>query len=446
MVSKFILKQVEDIREQNFVVLQELAIIVLVLQLVHFVAFWFAGWWEQRPGAYMADLHLSIEDTRMMALQGNVPVLTVSFCILIFLVMYYFQLRNKPKFRLFFIGSQIESRPLSQKRILSSFLIIGVSIGLASLAAFYEFSVLFQLGHYTTLVHRYTWWSPHNKDVIYPLYPLIVTVCMSLLFYFLYRINHERYERVQRILPMLLFVPIILSVCVTIERLFDDTIVYYAYVFTTGYHESHLEFLDRVVTFGNMSVILASSLVLLYLIHYCSNSRREGAPAGIEGGLLEGVIKEAVWVLPEKIRENDSHSVWLELELSENFKKRPSDVNERDPPESALYTSSDYLEAELEGVGMTVGGQKQLKILEPPLQETPPLLVTAWSCSFAKHGIHTMNLRLNVVKADKTKQLLFIQDHTVRVDSFLTMSWAPIFAILGPILVVVVQVLLRGGR
>jgi hypothetical protein len=190
---------------------------------------------------------------------------------------------------------------------------------------------------------------------------------------------------------------------------------------------------DATVVFSYEIVILTSFIMLLYLTYYFINIERGKSSTRIES-CLQGPIEGAVWVLPKKVRENESHPLWLVVKPSEDFTKRGSDENK-----SANYTSSDYLEAELQGVGLAVDGPRQVKILE-----TSPLPVATWSCAFTKAGVQTINLLVKVVKHPNNKtQLLFMLNHEVHVASFLTISLAPIIALIGPILVVLVQVLVR---
>lgn len=438
MTSDIIRKQIDSLCGQNLVDLQQLATIALVLQLVHFVSVWIAELWDERPLSSLFQSTIgtvptaeTTKEAYQFALQGDIPLLAASLCILILVVLYFFWLRNRPMFHAFFIGNKVESKPASRKHVLLSLLVISTSIGLAFTAAAY-----YNIERFSFFVSNH-WWSS-SANIFYPFYPLIIVICVNLSLYFMYRV---RFKRVRRTLPLLLFVPTMLSLVVMFERLVDDALNYY-YLFivhndVVGY--SLRPYANTFVSSSYEILILASFLVLFYLTYYYTKIERKGASTHIKKGALQGLVEEAVFVLPQKVREDDSHFIWLELKPSEDFVKRGALINERGSHENSPYSSGDYLEAELQGVGLTVDGEKQLKV-----GETSPLPITTWSCSFTKHGIQRLNLMLSVVNpTDNTKQLLFILNHDVCVDSFLTMSWAPIVALVAPILAVLVQVLLR---
>ena len=432
MTTDIIRKKVDSLHEQNLAVLRELAIVVLIVQLVHFVYVFGVGLWETRP----LVLGYPIEEAATIALSGDLALLVASSCILILLVRYFFRLRNRPQFHAFFIGRKVEPTLPSRKRVLSSLLVIGTSIGLAltllvSVAGFfYSVSKITSVyPSYESYAYTLYWWSPYNHDILLPYEPLIFVAFVSVFLYLMYRV---RYERMRRAFPLLLFIPIVLSILVTVEFEVGIALNYNTFNYMTKLVEGPGYALG-LVEFSLNWIFLTAFVVLLYLTYYYTKIERRGVYTRVEPEHLRGLVEEAVWLLPQKIRENDSRSIWLELKLSEDFMKRACNVNE-----SSLYSSGDYLEAQLQGVGLTVDGEKQMKICE-----TSRLPVTTWSCSFTKRGIHTLNLKLSIVKpTDYMREPLFIQDHEVHVDSFLSISWAPIVVIIAPILALLVQVLL----
>ena len=433
MTTDIIRKQVDSLHEQNLAVLRELAIVVLVVQLVHFVSVWAAGLWELRPMV----LGYPVEEAATIALSGDITIWAVSSCVLILLVLYFFRLRNRPQFHAFFIGRKVEPTPPSKKRVLSTLLVIGTSIGLALTSLVFTTVFYYYVSNIARLypsirsfVNTIGWWSPYNHDILAPYYPLIIVVCVSAFLYLMYRV---RYERIRRTFPLLLFIPTVLSLLVMFERLVGDALNASTLIVAFKLVEVSPGYARAYVTQSNNIITLTTFIVLLYLTYYYTKIERRGVSTHVEPD-LQGLVEEAVWLLPQKIREHDSRSVWLELKLSEDFMKRACNVRE-----SSLYSSSDYLEAQLQGVGLTVDGEKQMKICE-----TSRLPVTTWSCSFTKRGIHTLNLILSIVKpTDNAREPLLIQDHEVHVDSLLTISWAPIVVLIAPILALLVQVLLK---
>jgi len=151
--------------------------------------------------------------------------------------------------------------------------------------------------------------------------------------------------------------------------------------------------------------------------------------------------------MPTKVRANNSYSIPLYLKLCENFASRCSSINFPDTSDVNFpYTAanfprkSGYLEADIQAVGLHIVGNKKLII-----SETSPLSVT-WNGCFTQPGSHVMSLAINVVMpADNSRHLIFRREHVVKVDSFLSVSWAPMIALITPILVTVIQFLLRGG-
>ena len=171
MTTDIIRKKVDALHEQNLAVLRELAIVVLVVQLVYFVYAFGAALWEFRP----LVLGYPIEEAATIALSGDLALLAASSCVLILLVRYFFRLRNRPQFHAFFIGRRVELTPPSRKRILSSLLVIGTSIGLALVLLvglaefFYSVSKITSVyPSHESYVYTLYWWSPYNHDILAP--------------------------------------------------------------------------------------------------------------------------------------------------------------------------------------------------------------------------------------------------------------------------------------
>ena len=149
---------------------------------------------------------------------------------------------------------------------------------------------------------------------------------------------------------------------------------------------------------------------------------------------MRGLVEEGIVILPTEVREGESHSISLDLTLSKDFVKRALHIDDH-------YKSNDYLEAELQAPGLNVDGEKRLRIFE-----ASPLPVISWTCHFPTSGIQTITLMIRVVKSDNSRHVIFMQRRNVKVDSFMNISWAPVLAIVTPILVAVAQGLLKIGH
>jgi hypothetical protein len=284
----------------------------------------------------------------------------------------------------------------------------------------------------------YFWISPSTNEHAIggpPVFPLIVVVCLFALLYFAYR---RKPERVQRSLPWLLFIPIIASITLSLYQIWwslNDKFV----VTGTGIGPRGLvDFVADITYFSWNAMLIASFILLFYLTcHYIFAEHRQFYTLAT-GEHLQGLIEQGIWLLPKRVRENESHTVSLELKFSEDFLERGSQVNEQRSRNNLSCTSSDYLEAEIRAVGLNVDGEKRRRICE-----NSPLSVTNWSCAFTKSGVHRMNLTINTVTPDNPSRLIFMQHHTVKVDNLLSVSWAPIVAFTSPMLAIVVQVVLK---
>jgi hypothetical protein len=179
--------------------------------------------------------------------------------------------------------------------------------------------------------------------------------------------------------------------------------------------------------YGFNVLFVASFVALLYLTYLRIDAEHRKSYTLAKEEHLRGFIEEGVGILPKRVRVGNSLSVSLDLTLSKDFVSTDH-----------LCKSSDYLETELQAVELKVDGEKRVRICE-----TSPLRIAGWNCSFPTSGTHTMNLLINVVKRDNSRHLVFMQNHTVKVDSLLSISWAPILALITPILATVVQTMLR---
>jgi len=166
--------------------------------------------------------------------------------------------------------------------------------------------------------------------------------------------------------------------------------------------------------------------VLLYLT-YLINVEHRKISTLVKEEHLRGVIEEGVGILPKRVRVGNSYNIPIDLALSKDF--------------MSIYHRckfGDYLEVELQGVELKIGGEKRLRICE-----TSPLLITGWNCSFPTPGTHAMNLKISVVKRDNSRHLIFTHAHDVKVNSLLSISWVPVFTLITPILTSVVHSVLQ---
>jgi hypothetical protein len=108
------------------------------------------------------------------------------------------------------------------------------------------------------VVGSYYWLSPLNYDKLLPFYPLIVVLCASVLLFFVYR---SQPERVQRTLPWLLFIPILLSsVTVLIETCYNCLDWYEAVSNAAAPHLGSVGFMANVVLFSYYTLFWHLSL------------------------------------------------------------------------------------------------------------------------------------------------------------------------------------------
>lgn len=269
-----------------------------------------------------------------------------------------------------------------------------------------------------------------NTDKLFPFYPLIVVMSLSVLLYFIFRIKPVQ---VQRSLPWLLFIPILLLSITALFQMCYNSLDWYAGISTAvAPRLGSIGFASNVALFSYYTLFLASFIILFYLT-YRVNAGYTKPCTFVEEKHLRGLVKEGVVILPTEVREGESHSISLDLTLSKDFMKRALHSDDH-------YKSDDYLEAELQAPGLNVDGEKQLRIFE-----TSPLPVILWTCHFPISGIQTITLVIRVVKVDHSRHVIFMQRRKVKVDSFMSISWAPVLAIVTPVLVAVAQGLLKIG-
>lgn len=273
-------------------------------------------------------------------------------------------------------------------------------------------------------------WGTKSQSVIggAPIVPLIIVVCLFALLYFAYR---AKPERVQTTLPWLLFIPIVASISLSVYAIFLN--LYDMFVVEGGIGPLGLVDFAGDITFFSYTALFSASFILLFYLtcHYISAEHRKPYTLAT-GEHLQGLIEEGVGILPARVRVGDSHHIPLDLTFSKDFVERCSHVE--DP-----HASGEYLEAELKGVGLEVDSEKRLRICE-----TSPLPVTTWNCRFSKSGTHTINLFINLVTPpNNLRHLIFMHHDTVKVNSLFSISWAPIVAFITPILVIMMQVLLK---
>lgn len=422
MVSFNVRKQVDEIRGQGVRRLQELSTLVLLLLIPVFVECWF---WS------LVITWAIISDNLAWFLYFSVILFIAGLVLFYFIVRYFWQLRNAPQFHVLFIERKEAEQQIDKKRFFRLFLIpVGVSIGLAFIMVPYELWP----GHWWSPEHT-LWWSLGHTPLTFC--PLISVACSSIVLYYAY---HIKPERVQRSAPWLLCIPLILSIFyvstnVELYPIPTRVIGWLSWLsasswFGVPHSPGDIWFAIVWTTYGYRGLFLTSLIVLLYL-SYRINVEQRKVSTFAEGEHLRGFVEEGAGILPKRVRVGDSHNVLLDLTLSKDFVERCSHVE--DP-----HTSGECLEAELEAAELKVAGENRVRICE-----TSPLIIARWNCSFSTSGTHTMNLLMNVVRHDDLRHLIFMHHHTVKVNSLFNISWAPIAALITPILVIMVQVMLK---
>jgi hypothetical protein len=173
---------------------------------------------------------------------------------------------------------------------------------------------------------------------------------------------------------------------------------------------------------------------------------------------LWGLFSEGICFAPKKVRVNDSTTVLIALERSNNFRRR---FEELWPPETApsapqppvlarfvgrfvspveeelAAPQAPYLEAELHAEGAQIDGESRLR-----LGKRSETALAIWSCCFPNAGNNEINVALNVVDpSDNTRQSIFSYRHDVKVESLLTSSWQPVLTALVSILTAILGII-----
>lgn len=408
MVSDFVKKQVEDIREQNFKRLQELSILVLLITFAFFI---------YSPSTFYGAINLSVLDLLSLSVAAAVSVFSLG-------TMSYFwrSLLNKPQFHVLFIEREDNQEQNNDRRFFMRDLIpiVGITTGLSSLGLFVSPVLV-----YYSMNHLYPFYVGHSGIttylivlIVFLMFSLIVGTCITVLLYLVYR---NKPESVQRNLRWLLLIPIFLLIPVIGEMVWKGVLYRYQFVL----YSTKPPVMAPLLTLGT-NILFLVSFILLFYFAYHINAEYGKFYTFAKEEHLQGFIEEGVGILPKSVHIGDSHSISLDLKLSEDFTSCDN-----------LCKSSDYLEAELQAVGLLFDGEKRLRI-----SETSPLPVTTWNCRFAESGTHTINLMLYLVKPPRSRDLIFTQVYHVKVRSFLGVSLAPVLALVVPILAAVIQALL----
>lgn len=436
MVSDIIRKQVADIQEYGFKRLRELSILVLLITVTFFSDYWSLSLWVWVP--YVSGLL----HPGLIELKYDAVILVLSFVFLIGIVSYFWWLRNQPQFHVLFIECKEEQKQIDtcgwfrkNHFIMLVLLPISIAVGLAITETIYWlFSEMIVL--YTSIqslqpaTHFFTQTGPFSVGTgSLPFIPLIVVACLSALLYFVYLVKPEQ---VERSLTWFLFIPIILSACMVSHMIYHNVFEWYSGVLNGNPPPPGSAEFIAYALFPSAHVIFLASLIILFYLAYRINVGYGNLSTCALGEHSQGVIETGVWTLPKRVRANDTHSSSFDVTFSDNFIARASSGN-------YPYKSSDYLEAEIQAVGLDVRAEERLRI-----SETSPLPTTTWVYSFTKSGINTINLKINVVKPPHNlRDVIFMHEHNVKVDSFLSVSLVPVLTLIVPILVVVVQALLR---
>jgi hypothetical protein len=405
-------KQIDDIHDHGYTLLKGLAIVLLLIQVAFFVDLWYGG----------------------PSLQREIGSLGASL-VFIPVVLYFWSLLGKPHFCVLFIElPDEERRPIDKQRFLAElferqekkrkkngvsehktlpllFIPVCISLGLAlsGLVAWLE-------------------WYPFNVGKT-PFGPLVVILSLIMIFFLLYRTNADR---LQRALPWLLSIPAGISILVVLLQIYYSTLNWYGQVLAgTAPPVGSTDFITNIAFFGSRTAFLVSFVMFLYLV-YRSTTEYRGVYVETVGKHLQGLIDNGVAVLPKRVRVGDSHSILLDLKLSESIVKRASGTD-------GSCESSDYLEANLQAAGLNVDGESRQRICEDS-----PLPTTIWNCSFPSSGIQTINLLIDEVKSVRNRRhVVFAQKHEIKVDNFLGVSWKPVLALVTPFLAAVVSAVVQ---
>lgn len=363
--------------------------------------------------------------------------MTLFSVILLGLVLRFWQcLRNKPQFHILFIEHKKGQRQLNDKLYLDHFarvLIPSISIttGL-SIFILFDYNVI-SSGLHTCYFH-YLFTDIGRFYLSALMYSLIIGASVSVLLYLAYRIKPEL---AQQYFPGLLLIPIFLTGFATVEAICINALEWYhsvLYRWNSAHTQGIMSFSPSSTptqafwSFAPITLFLASFIVLYFAYRF---DAEYGGPFTVEEKEhLQGVIDEGVWILPKNVPTGNSYNIFLDLMLSEHFAKG----------QYLFDKSSDYLEAEIQAVGLEVDGKKRMKM------ETSPLAVNTWNYRFPESGTHTINLMIHLVKpSDNSGRLIFTYVHNVNVSvsRFWSVLLVPALTLAVPILAAVVQAVLR---
>lgn len=416
MVSDPIQKQIDSIQEQGYKRLEELSVLILLLEVPLVVECWFGSFMTTR----LILLHLPV----VMGLYFCISILVTILILFVGIIYYFWRLRSKAQFHVVFIEGKEERRRIDTKRFVALLLIpASISIGLSFTTICYAFYVHFH--PWWSLEHT-LWWSFGHTPLLF--LPLILVVCSSVFFYSTYRIKPER---VQRSIPWLFFIPITLSISWVLLAASVNTLQDYSFFLNkTAPVPGSLAFTVDIMELSFRALFLASFILLFYCTHYVN--KYGNFYTYLEGKNLRGLVEEGVAILPERVRAGESYRISFDVELSKDFTRRLSFMD--DP-----YKSDSFLEAELQAPGLNIDSEKRLRI-----HETSSLPIITWTCHFPTSGIQTINLVINEIRLpDYSRHVIFMQEREVKVDSFLSISGELVLTVVTPILIAVAQVLLK---
>ena len=420
-------KQVEDIQERSSERLRELLIFVLLLQVTFFAMTWLDT--AEIDRAFNLQPPASLGEASSMALGYDTLLSAISIIFLFAIVVYFWRIRNKPLFQVLFIERKPGQRQKDIERFVTTFLMpLGISMGLAFMTIGYSV----YSSHWWSSNETLLWSFQHNL-LTYTSYPLIAVVCSCILLYVAYRIKPARVEDST---PALLFILILMSIGTVSYAIAHNALRYYIAEIQNTQPISgiptNMEIVINFFLFSIRIIILVCFIVLSYLIYNFTTEDRKTYTFA-EGKQLRGLIEEAMWILPSRVRAGDSHSISLYVKLCDDFVSRACSGK-------CSYESSDYIEAELQAIELKVDAdKKQLRICE-----TSPIPITTWNCGFPAPGWHTINVMINVVKQiDNTKDTVFVQQHDVKVESLANVSVAPVIIGIAPLLITLAQTFLR---
>lgn len=354
-------------------------------------------------------------------------------------------LRDKPQFHVLFMAYKKNREQINAKHYLRHFKlvlipVVSITAGFSSFISVNYFGIRLGLHPY-----YFNYLFTLNINEFYQsalMLSLIAGIGVSAPLYIVYR---NKPEWLQPSLRRLLLISIFLLGFTTGEMIHRNLFEWYRSVSignnstnTTGIMSFNPSstLLQAFFSYAPVTLFLVSFIVLFYLAHRITAEYGKFYTLEPEEH-LQGFIEEGVAILPKKVRIGDSYSVPLDLTLSECFKS--GFYHHTNGRHHYKRRSSDYLEAELQAVGLKVDGEKRVQIYE-----TSQIPLTTWNCRFVESGTHTINIMIHLVKSyNNSRNLIFSKTHDVKVSSLLAASLLPALTLVVPIVVVVVQALLK---